>query len=256
MWENLPVRARRESVCNWHQKRRNSWPFLSGGLGYRKIFLWESRCEDRVLPDPFLGAGSCHLSAIRSVSLPLFRERRGYNSIPITLVGTVLHLFLVLQVSGSLFLGVYGYGILLICGWCSKFVPSGSPIVGYLALGTAAKALRCCDAEDCWSWRMLGKGGTRMIGIAVSTISPARTIWKCNTHWMYVCRGSLNYLKKSRRDFVLSCVLRSPASRRTRASNIFHIVCLYLPCLFRHHKPDFLPNAPTPTMAPPPKSCT
>ena len=148
MWENLPVRARRESVCNWHQKRRNSWPFLSGGLGYRKIFLWESRCEDRVLP-VFLflkGAGSCHLSAIRSVSLPLFRERRGYNSIPITLLGTVLHSFLVLQVSGSFFFGVYGYGILLICGWCSKSVPSGSPLGGNLALGVVAKALRYFDA--------------------------------------------------------------------------------------------------------------
>lgn len=35
---DLPVRARRESVCNWHQKRRTPlW-----------VFLWESRCEDRV----------------------------------------------------------------------------------------------------------------------------------------------------------------------------------------------------------------
>ena len=66
--------------------------------------VWESHCEDGECPR------ACHLSTIRSVSVSLFSsrlnkvakgQREGYNSIPITLVGTVLPSFLICKVSVS-----------------------------------------------------------------------------------------------------------------------------------------------------------
>ena len=52
--DDLPVRVRRASVCNWHQKSRTpGFCDLSGSSRFRML-LWKGRCEDRVCPSGYV----------------------------------------------------------------------------------------------------------------------------------------------------------------------------------------------------------